>query len=92
LAAVFFALLMTCISYHFLHWNVLHAWLNGLFIALGFVVHLLLDELFSVDLSNARMKSSFGTALKLFSHGSLTASALMTIFTLYSTRSSFRFF
>jgi hypothetical protein len=82
LAAVFFALLMTCISYHFLHWSVLHAWLNGLFIALGFIVHLLLDELFSVDLSNARMKNSFGTALKLFSHSNMTASALMTIFTL----------
>ncbi len=82
LAAVFFALLMTCISYHFLHWSVLHAWLNGLFIALGFIVHLLLDELYSVDLSNARMKNSFGTALKLFSHSNMTASALMTIFTL----------
>jgi len=82
LAAVFFALLMTCISYHFLHWSVLHAWLNGLFIALGFIVHLLLDELYSVDLSNARMKNSFGTALKLFSHSNMTASALMTIFTM----------
>jgi LexA-binding, inner membrane-associated putative hydrolase len=82
LAAVFFALLMTCISYHFLHWNVLQAWLNGLFIALGFIVHLLLDELFSVDLFNARMKNSFGTALKLFSHSNMTASALMTIFTM----------
>ena len=82
LAAVFFALLMTCISYHFLHWNILHAWLNGLFIALGFIVHLLLDELYSVDLSNARMKKSFGTALKLFSRSNITASALMTLLTL----------
>jgi hypothetical protein len=65
LAAVFFALLTTCISYHFLHWDVLQAWLNGLFIALGFIVHLLLDELYSVDLSNARVKNYFGTALKL---------------------------
>ena len=40
-----FALLMTSISYHFLHWNVLHAWLNGFFIALGFFVHLLLNSL-----------------------------------------------
>lgn len=82
LAAVFFALLMICISYHFLHWNVLHAWLNGLFIALGFIVHLLLDEFYSVDLSNARIKKSFGTALKLFSHSNLAASALMSIFTM----------
>ena len=82
LAAVFFALLMTCISYHFLHRGVLLAWLNAIFIALGFIVHLLLDELYSVDLYNSRMKNSFGTALKLFSHSNITASALMTIFTL----------
>jgi len=82
LAAVFFALLMTCISYHFLHWDVLHAWLNGIFIALGFIVHLLLDELYSVDLSNSRMKNSFGSALKLFSYNNVNASALMTIITM----------
>ncbi len=82
LAAVFFALLMTCISYHFLHWGVLYAWLNGLFIALGFIVHLLLDEVYSVDLSNARMKNSFGTALKLFSHSNMNASALLAILTI----------
>ncbi|TAN64986.1 MAG: metal-dependent hydrolase [Methylobacter sp.] len=82
LAAVFFALLMTCISYRFLHRDALHAWLNGFFIALGFIVHLLLDELYSVDLSNARMKSSFGTAFKLFSYNNMTASALMTLCTM----------
>jgi len=82
LAVLFFSLLMTCISYYFLHWNVLHAWLNGIFIALGFIVHLLLDELYSTDLSNLRMKNSFGTALKLFSYNNMTASALMTICTI----------
>ncbi len=82
LAASFFALLMTCISYRFLHWKVLHAWLNGIFIALGFIVHLLLDEIYSTDLSNLRMKNSFGTALKLFSYKSMTASALMAICTI----------
>ena len=82
LAALFFSLLMTCISFHFLHWNVLHAWLNGIFIALGLVVHLLLDELFSTDLSNLRMKKSFGSAFKLFSYDNMTASALMTVCTI----------
>ena len=82
LAALFFALLMTCISYHFLHWDVLHAWLNGIFIALGFIVHLILDEVYSVDLFNSRIKKSFGTALKLFSHSNMPASALMAVFTL----------
>lgn len=79
LAALFFGLLMTCISYRFLHDDILHAWLNGVFIALGFIVHLLLDELYSVDLSNSRMKKSFGTALKLFSYNNMTASTLMTV-------------
>lgn len=82
LAALFFALLMICISYRFLHWDILHAWLNGVFIALGFIVHLLLDELYSVDLSNSRMKKSFGTALKLFSYNNMTASVLMMLCTM----------
>ena len=34
-------------------------------IAFGYLVHLTLDELYSVDLENRRMKRSSGTALKL---------------------------
>ncbi|MGR9012579.1 MAG: metal-dependent hydrolase [Gammaproteobacteria bacterium] len=82
LAALFFALLMTCISHRFLHWDASHAWLNGIFIALGFIVHLLLDELYSTNLANLRMKKSFGSALKLFSYNNMTASVLMTICTI----------
>ncbi len=82
MAAVFFALLIICVSYHFVHWDVLHAWLNGLFIALGFIVHLFLDEFCSVNLSNVRVKKSFGTAMKLFSYNNMTASVLLTICTL----------
>jgi membrane-bound metal-dependent hydrolase YbcI (DUF457 family) len=82
LAAVFFAFLMTCISFYFLEQDVLHAWLNGVFLAIGFIVHLLLDEIYSVDLSNARMKKSFGTALKLFSYNNIPASILLVLCTL----------
>lgn len=82
LAALFFTLQFTCISYFFLHWSVVHAWLNGIFIAIGFITHLLLDELYSVDLSNSRMKKSFGTAMKLCSYRNITASALMMICTI----------
>ncbi len=82
LAALFFALLATCISYRFMHQDVLHAWANGIFIGVGFIVHLLLDEIFSVDLSNTKMKKSFGTALKLFSGNSIASSVLMAICTL----------
>jgi len=41
------------------------AWLAGGFILLGGFVHLLLDELYSVDLNNIAIKRSFGTALKI---------------------------
>ncbi|MBB3184161.1 membrane-bound metal-dependent hydrolase YbcI (DUF457 family) [Halomonas fontilapidosi] len=42
------------------------AWAHGTGLALGFVIHLLLDELYSVDLTGARLKRSFGTAFKPF--------------------------
>ncbi len=41
------------------------AWTAGSFVALGFLVHLALDELYSVDLMGGRLKHSFGTALSL---------------------------
>ncbi|WP_299312576.1 metal-dependent hydrolase [uncultured Halomonas sp.] len=42
------------------------AWAHGVAVTLGFVIHLALDELYSVDLIDARIKRSFGTALKPF--------------------------
>ena len=41
------------------------AWFSGGFVFLGGFVHLLLDEIYSVDLRNVRIKRSFGTAMKL---------------------------
>ncbi len=49
----------------------------GLFVFLGFVIHLLLDEIYSVDFTGARIKKSFGTALKLFERRSPSSSVLM---------------
>jgi hypothetical protein len=42
------------------------AWWIGAFLGAGFVVHLALDEIASVDISSVRIKRSFGTALKLW--------------------------
>lgn len=53
------------------------AWGMGFFCFFGFTVHLLLDEIYSVDVTNVRIKRSFGTALKLFSPKYKMASALM---------------
>jgi hypothetical protein len=41
------------------------AWLAAGFMFVGYLTHLVLDELYSVDVSDTRIKASFGTALKL---------------------------
>lgn len=41
------------------------AWLAAGFMLIGYIVHLTLDEMYSVDVMDTRVKSSFGTALKL---------------------------
>ncbi|HEY0134395.1 MAG TPA: hypothetical protein VGB85_09955 [Nannocystis sp.] len=53
------------------------AWLTGVFLTGGFIIHLALDELYSVDLLGARMKRSFGTALKLGSRRQLFGTAVL---------------
>ncbi len=60
------------------------AWLSGGFIFLGGIVHLLLDELYSVDLSNVRIKRSFGTALKIadFKNRNITLATFIAIIAL----------
>jgi membrane-bound metal-dependent hydrolase YbcI (DUF457 family) len=40
------------------------AWLAGVFMFFGYLTHLTLDELYSVDVMDTRIKASFGTALK----------------------------
>ncbi len=79
LAVAFFTLFTVYISHNIFHYSIHFSWMNGLFIGLGFIIHLSLDEIFSVDLANAQLKRSFGTALKLFSRQSLTASFVMLI-------------
>jgi len=57
------------------------AWLAGGFILLGGLIHLMLDEIYSVDLSNVRIKRSFGTALKIadFDNKLITLSSVIAI-------------
>jgi hypothetical protein len=42
------------------------AWLAGGFMFIGYLVHLTLDEIYSVDVMDTRIKTSFGTAMKLW--------------------------
>jgi hypothetical protein len=66
-ACLLYGLSIILFSTHILHVDSFTAWLFGFFGSFGYFVHLFLDEAYSVDLSNQRIKRSFGTALKLFS-------------------------
>ncbi len=64
--ALLFCFVTSAISFHFFNKSPFISWLLGLFIFLGFILHLVLDEIYSVDFMGHRLKRSFGTALKLF--------------------------
>jgi membrane-bound metal-dependent hydrolase YbcI (DUF457 family) len=48
-------------------------------VMLGFLSHLLLDEMFSVDLAGNRLKSSFGTALKFWAPSGVSTLAIYAL-------------
>ncbi len=67
LAVAFAGLVCANAAYHLVGLSALDAWLAAAFLGLGYVTHLCLDELASVDLLGNRLRRSFGTALKPFS-------------------------
>ena len=93
LAAVFFYFLTTDISYYLFSLNALNAWVAGLFVFIGYLIHLILDEMYSVDLIGTKIKKSFGTALKIISTNMKATSLLLlaTVLVFYMTPSTERF-
>ncbi|MDX2158059.1 MAG: metal-dependent hydrolase [Hyphomicrobiaceae bacterium] len=77
LAGLFFACLTAIIYRHLLGRHEGVAWLAGGFMLVGYMVHLTLDEIYSVDVMDTRIKASFGTALKLWDGNHLGHSAAM---------------
>lgn len=57
--------------------------LCGVYLSLGFFVHLLLDEIYSVNLLGARVKKSFGSAFKLYYKKNLLGSLFVNIMAIY---------
>ena len=66
-AAFFFFFLVSLISYQYFNLNILKSYLIGLFVFIGYITHLILDEVYSVDISGRRIKKSFGSAFKFYS-------------------------
>lgn len=65
LAAAFCGIATAVFFYHVLKRPDGVAWLAGGFMVIGYLTHLILDEIYSVDVVDTRIKSSFGTALKV---------------------------
>lgn len=78
LAGLMFMVLAAIVLTHLLGRDPSIGWLGGLFVLLGYMVHLTLDEVYSVDFEGTRIKRSFGTALKLWQYDAPRASLLMT--------------
>jgi LexA-binding, inner membrane-associated putative hydrolase len=76
-AGLFFWFLTAVIFRHLLGFHEGVAWLGGGFVFLGYLTHLILDEVYSVDVSETRIKRSFGTALKVYDSKRLGESALV---------------
>ncbi|MCV6590398.1 MAG: metal-dependent hydrolase [Marinobacterium sp.] len=75
----FYALCTVLIADHIFLLEPWLSWLAGIFVIFGAFIHLLLDELYAVDLEGVRLKSSFGTALKPFSFNNLPVSVAMLV-------------
>lgn len=75
-------------AHHYFSLPAFSAWMSGAHVTLGYVVHLVLDEIYSIDLGGVKVRRSFGTALKVFSRRSWRMSILLygvTAFAFYLT-------
>ncbi|ATX80910.1 LexA-binding, inner membrane-associated putative hydrolase [Mariprofundus ferrinatatus] len=66
-AALLFGMATFSAGIHLFAWQISFAWLAAGFVSGGYLLHLLLDEFYSVDFTGAVLKESFGSALTLFS-------------------------
>jgi len=52
---------------------------SGIYISFGFMIHLILDEVYSVNLIGASLKRSFGSAFKLYDSNNIIGSIIINI-------------
>jgi len=62
--AFIWGILVAILMQYFFALNSLVSWVYGFMVTIGYFIHLILDEIYSVDLGNRRMKKSSGTAMK----------------------------
>lgn len=82
IAAIMAGILMCAVAWQQMGTNELQSWLLGIFMTLGYLIHLILDELYSVDFTGVRVRRSFGSAIKPLDIQQLPASCLVIFITL----------
>jgi membrane-bound metal-dependent hydrolase YbcI (DUF457 family) len=81
LAALFFWFVTAIVFKYVLGRHEGVAWLAGSFVFIGYLTHLVLDEMFSVDLMGRRLKASFGSALKIYDEKHIGESVSVAVLT-----------
>ena len=84
IAAVMAGVVTCALSWTYIHASALQSWLTGLFMLSGYLIHLTLDEIYSVNFAGARLKRSFGSALKPVDMQQRASSVLVILITLVS--------
>lgn len=79
ISAVLFCFLTAILSFYIFNKTPFISWLIAFFVFIGFILHLLLDEIYSVDFMGYRLKRSFGTALKLVDTNEMMGSGIIVI-------------
>jgi len=77
---IFIGYSTSIILQHFLHYEHLFSLLCGIFLFCGFLIHLILDEIISLNAFGMSFKKSLGTALKFHDKENLLGSVLLYIF------------
>jgi hypothetical protein len=76
---ILFGQVTTAVFLYKLHYELAFATLAGFFILYGYLIHLLLDEIVSLNALGLRIKHSFGTAFKLFDFKNWIGSIILYI-------------
>lgn len=82
IAAIMVGVVACAVSWQYAQTSALQSWLIGLSLTTGYLVHLVLDEIYSVDFTGGRIRRSFGSAIKPLDMQQLPASCLVVVTTL----------
>ena len=66
--AFLFWFLTSFFLYKFVGFDISKSYIIGMALFLGYLIHLVLDEIYSVDITGRKIKKSFGSALKICSN------------------------